>query len=146
MSSRLFSMQELANIAYLTGAEVRDLYLTHVANVHDFNRTYPNDLRAVETRADSEILKLLNDMRADVLKCEFIDDTLSVMSLLRYNADETLADEALTRIEALGFRTYRMIELHGKAGFRDQRRQDEFQERFDRHNAKNWRDGVDDQG
>lgn len=146
MSCRLFTIPELANIAYLTGAQVKDMYVSYVANVSNFNKTYPNDKGAVSIQVESEILRVLVDMKANVLTCEFIDDTLSALSLLRYNADERLADEALTRIEARGFHTYRQIEIFGKAGFRDQRRQEEFEESFDRHNARNWEKGVDDGG
>lgn len=144
MSCRIFSAQELANIAYLTGAEVRDLYIAHVANVNEFNTTYPNSQHSVEPR--SEIINALFVMRYESLTAEFIDDTLSAVGLLRYNSDETLADEALTRIEARGFYTYRQIALYGKIALRDQRRQNEIEERVERRSARYWEDGVDDGG
>lgn len=122
MSVRIMPVQELAAIAYLTGAEIRDLYLAHVANVYEFNREYAGrHTAALVSRA--EIASAVKPLRAHALTVEFIDDTLSAISLLSYNADEALAAEALTRIEACGFRTYRCIALHGYDGFRKQRQQ-----------------------
>ena len=127
MSVMIIGVRELANIAYLTGATINDLYIAHVANVSEFHLEYQGRHPA-ELATRAEIVKAVESMRADVLTAEFIGDTLSVLGLLRYNADEPLADEALTRIEARGFHTYRQIELLGKAGFRDERRQVEFEE------------------
>jgi hypothetical protein len=142
----IIGVQDLANIAYLTGAEVRDLYIAHVANVNEFHREYQGRHPA-ELATRAEIVKAVEPMRAKVLTLEFIEDTLSTLGLLRYNADETLADEALARIEARGFHTYRAIDMcKGHVGFQAQRRQEEFEYERDRRNSRNWDDGVDDGG
>jgi hypothetical protein len=144
--SVIIGVQDLANIAYLTGAEIGDLYIAHVANVNEFHREYQGRHPA-ELATRAEIVKAVEPMRAKVLTLEFIEDTLSMLGLLRYNADETLADEALARIEARGFHTYRALALHnGHVGFQAQRRQEECEDATDRYNARNWQDGVDDGG
>jgi hypothetical protein len=132
----------LANIAYLTGAEIGDLYIAHVANVNEFHREYQGRHPAtLATRA--EIVKAVEPLRANVLTPEFIEDTLTFVGLLRYNADETLADDALTRIEAKAFHTYRAIDMgKGPVGFQDQRRQEEYEYEIDRRNSRNWEDTV----
>lgn len=144
MSVTIIGVQELANIAYLTGAKISDLYIAHVANVSEFHREYQGRHPAT-LAALAEIVKAVEPLRANVLTPQFIEDTLTCLGLLRYNADETLADEALTRIEARGFHTYRAIDMcKGHVGFYSQRRQEEYEYEYerDRRNSRNWEGAI----